>query len=106
MFLQPVAKAQDGALIGQAAELLELGKFPIQRGVEKGFFHSRIAQREPQLQEVDAQHGFQREGRATDAALGVIRGNEFDQCSPGDDLIHLVEEDLLARLFGNQLQAK
>ena len=106
MFLQPVAKAQDGALIGQAAELLELGKFPIQRGVDKGFFHGRIAQREPQLQEMDAQHGFQRKGQATDAALGVIRGNEFDQCAPRNDLIHLVEEDLLAGLFGNQLQAE
>ena len=101
-----MAKAQDGALIGQAGELLKLGEFPIQGRVEEGFFHGRIAQCEPQLQEVDAQHGFQREGWATGAALGVIRGNEFDQRSPGNDPVHLLKEDLLAGLSGRQLQAE
>ena len=100
VFPQPVAKAQEGALIGQAGELLELGEFPIQRRIEESFFHDRIAQREPQLQEVNAQHGFQRKGRATRAVLGVVRSNEFDQCRPGNDPVHLIEEDLLTRLFG------
>jgi len=101
-----VAKAQDGALIGQTGELLELSKLAVQRGVEEGLFHRRIAQRKPQLQEVNAQHGFQRKGRATGTALGVVRGDELDQCRPRDDLVHLVEEDLLASLFGDQLQAE
>lgn len=34
------------------------------------------------------------------------RGNESDQCRPGHDLVHLVEEDFLAGLLGQGVQAQ
>jgi hypothetical protein len=45
VFLQPVAKAQDAALIGHTDELLELRKLAIQRVVKDAFFHGRLNQR-------------------------------------------------------------
>jgi hypothetical protein len=38
-----------------------------QRHIEQGLFHGGVAQREPLLQEVDAQHGLQLERRAAEA---------------------------------------
>ena len=64
MFFQPVAKAQDGGLVGQAGKLIELGKLAVQRGVEEGFFHAGIGQRERLLQKVDTQHGLQGKRRS------------------------------------------
>ena len=39
-------------------------------------------------------------------ALGVIRGDEIDQCSPGNHEFHLGQQFLLARLLGTQVQTK
>ena len=49
VLFQPVAKAQDSGLVGQAGELIEPGKLAVQRGVEEGLLHCRIRQREPLL---------------------------------------------------------
>ena len=51
-------------------------------------------------------HAFQGKGWAAVLAFGVIRGNEFNQCSPGNYPIHLGQQLLLARLLGAQVQVK
>ena len=63
------------------------------------FFHGRVAQGEPVLQQMDAQHGFQRIRFSTAAGLGVERLDQPQQASPGHDLIHLGEEALAACLL-------
>jgi hypothetical protein len=62
VFLQPVTEPKNGALIRQASKGAQLGKFAVQRCVEKGFFHGRVRQAEPLLHEVHTQHGFQGKG--------------------------------------------
>ena len=57
-----VSKAQDGRLISQAGELLELGKRAMRRGVEERFFHTGGRAREPSLHEAAAQHRRQMKG--------------------------------------------
>jgi hypothetical protein len=48
VFLQPVAPAKNGALVGQSAKAkakakgIELIEFTVQRCVEEGFLHSRV----------------------------------------------------------------
>lgn len=37
--------------------------------------------------------------------LRIVRRDQLDQCTPGNDTIHLVEENLLASLFDGQLEA-
>ena len=85
---------------------IELGKLPVDRGVKEGFFHRQIRQGEPLLHAVDAQHGLQCKGWATVLALGVVRGNDIDQCSPGNHPIHLDQQFLFAGLLGAQIQVK
>jgi hypothetical protein len=85
---------------------IELGKLPVDRGVKEGLFHRQIRQGEPLLHAVDAQHGLQCKGWATVLALGVIRGDELYQCSPGNHPIHLGKQFLLAGLLGTQVQVK
>lgn len=84
VFLQPVAKAQDGALIGHSAMCIKPGKLPVDRGVKEGFFHRQIRQGKPLLHAVNAQHGLQSKGWAPVLAFGVIGRNEFDQGHPID----------------------
>ena len=42
MFLQPMAKPQDGALIRYSSMGIELGKLSVDRGIKEGFFHRQI----------------------------------------------------------------
>jgi hypothetical protein len=72
-------------------------------------FHGRVAQVPPQLQAVDAQHDLGGERRSSAQRLMCTAGVRLDQRherSPWHDLVHLVEEDLLAGLLGQRVQAK
>ena len=51
VFLQPVAKPKNGALIGQAGKLTEPGKLAVQRHVKEGFLHRRVRQAAPIAEE-------------------------------------------------------
>ena len=106
VLLQPVAKAQDGALVGQACEFFKLRKLAVQRGVKESFFHAGVRQGEPLLKEVRAQHGLQRERRTTLLAFGVVGRDEFDQCCPWHDFVHLLQELALAGFLHAQAQIK
>ena len=102
VFLQPVAQPQDGALakpqvsIGQAHVVIPADELAVQRGVEEGFFHGRVRQVEPLLQEVSAQHRLQRKRWPTGATFGVVRGYEVNQLGPRNDAVHLVKKDRFA----------
>lgn len=106
VFLKPMTKPQDGALVRHPPMGIKTCKLPVDRGVKEGFFHRQIRQGEPLLHAVNALHGFQGKGWAAVLAFGVIRGNEFNQSSPGNHPIHLGQQLLLARLLGAQVQIK
>jgi hypothetical protein len=78
---------------GQACKLAHGRDF-----VER-FFHGGVAQGEPVLQQMNAQHGFQRIGLSATAGLGVERFDLARQTCPGHDLIHLAEEAFAACLL-------
>ena len=104
-----MAKTQDGGLVGHAHCTIEAGKATIQGPLVQFFFHGWIALVPPQLQAVDAQHGLDGErGAATQGLVCAAgkRGNEGHQYRPGHDLVHLVEEDFLAGLLGQWVQAQ
>lgn len=103
---QEVAKAQDGALIGHAAHAdIEASELAVQGHVVQGFFHGRIGQTKELLQQVDAQHGLERKGRAAHAALGCMAAQQAQQRCPRDDRIHLVKELALAGALGGQFKS-
>jgi hypothetical protein len=100
------AYPQDGALVGKAllpGELRELAK---QRHVVQRFFHRRVAQREPLLHEVDAQHRLQRKRRAARLALGRVRLDQSLKLGPRHHALHLRQELALARSLRAQVQTQ
>ena len=91
------AKGSSWAL---ATALLERYELPFQwdackathgGSLNKGLFHSRVAERIPLLQQVDAQHRYQRKWRAATllAGLGVVGLDQFDECLQGHHRVHL-----------------
>ena len=106
VFLQPMTKPQDGALVRHPPMCIKTCKLPVDRGVKEGLFHCQIRQGEPLLHAVNAQHSFQGKGWAAVLAFGVIRRNDFNQCSPGNHPIHLGQQFLFAGLPGAQAQIK
>ena len=99
VLFQQVPEVHDRGVFGdrcaqrQTCELAHWGDFV------KRFLHGRIAQREPVLQQMNAQHGFQRIWFSAAAGLRVERLDEPQQATPGHDLIHLGEEDFAACLL-------
>ena len=100
VFLQPVAKPKNGALIGQA------DKLAVQRHVKERLLHRRVRQAEPLLEKVNAQHRLQRKRRAARAPLGVERRNQRGQRSLGNDALHLLQEFALACFLKAQIEVQ
>lgn len=89
--------------ITQARELS--GKL-VRRHVVQRLFHGRVAQAEPLLKVMNAQHGLDGEWWATGLGTRCMRLDDLHQCVPRHDSIHLVEKLALARLLGRQVQAQ
>ena len=104
--LQEMAEAQDGGLIGDAGHAgIQVGKLPIQGDVMQALFHGRVGVTKELLQQVDAQHHFQRKGRASVLACRGVRRNQGQQITPRRNGIHLGQQLTLSRDFGNQLKS-
>src|SRR5690606_31216442 len=66
----------------------------------------RVAQPEPLLQEVDAQHHVDAHRRAAGSALRVVRLDQCDELWPRHDALHLFEELALASALAREVQAE
>ena len=62
--------------------------------VEQGVFARLVAQVEPVLHEVHAQHALQPDLRAAAAGLGVVRLDDAAQLQPRNDLLHRCQEGI------------
>jgi len=104
--LQEVAKAQDGALVGQARHArIEVGELAVQWHVVQRFFHGGIGQAKELLQQVDAQHGLERKGWSAHALVGRVLAQQGKQCLPRNYLVHLIEELVFAGALDGQLES-
>ena len=101
-----MTRPQDGALVGQAAAGVELGKLAIQQCAKEGLFYHRVGHAEPLLHEMHPQHRLQHKGRATVLALGVMRRDQLNERGPGNHSLHLGEKHLLAYHSAAQVQIK
>ena len=84
----------------------ELSVKLVRRHVVQRLFHGRVAQAEPLLKVMNAQHGLDGEWWATGLGTRCMRLDDLHQCVPRHDSIHLVEKLALARLLGRQVQAQ
>ena len=106
VLFEKVAKPQDRALIGKsAAAEIESCELLKQRHVVERFFHGRVRQIEPLLQEVNTQHRFHRKRRPASLGCRRVRCNQCHQLGPRHDQFHLVEELALARPLARALEA-
>lgn len=99
MLLQQVPEVHDRGVFGDWRAQRQECELAHGRDFVERFFHGRVAQGEPVLQQMDAQHGFQRIGFSTAAGLGVERFDQLQQACPGHHLIHFGEEALSAGLL-------
>jgi hypothetical protein len=83
MFLQQVPEVHDRGVLRDRRAQRQAGELAHGSDFVKRFFHGRIAQGEPVLQQVDAQHGFQRMGFSAAAGLGVERLDQAQQTVQG-----------------------
>ena len=65
--------------------------------VVEGFLTRQVGEVEPVLDEVDAQHALQSNGRTPIASLGVVRCDFFAQRRPGHQRLHGLEEFVAPR---------
>jgi hypothetical protein len=102
VLLEQMTKIQNRGLIwNPLRDHVDPHKAPETGGVDQHLLHQRIRQREPLLQQVNAQHHLQRKRRPASLGRWLVV-NRTDQCMeviPGDRRFHLVEEDLPPRLL-------
>ena len=96
MRFQQVPEIHDCGVFGDRRAQRQSHELAHGRDFVERFFHDWIAQGDPVLQQMNAQHGFQRVGFSAVASLGVERLDQPQQASPGHNLIHLGEKALAA----------
>ncbi len=94
MALQQVAEVEDRRLIGDRLGEAETGELEHRAGVVEFLLHAGVAEVEPELEAVDAQHHAQRVGAASAARLRVDGRDALLQLSPGDEPVHALQEPL------------
>lgn len=99
MLFQQVPEVHDRGVFGYRRAQGQAGELAHGRDFVERFFHGRIAQGEPVLQQMNAQHGVQRIGFSAAAGVGVERLDQPQQTRPRHDLIHLGEEAFAACLL-------
>jgi hypothetical protein len=99
MLFQQVLEVHDRGVFRYRGAQGQACKLAHGRDFVERFFHGRVAQGEPVLQQMNAQHGFQRIRFSAAAGLGVERLDQAPQACPGHNLIHLGEEAFAAGLL-------
>ena len=103
------AKSQNSCLVWQAHGIIEADEAPVQGALVQLFFHGWIAEVQLELQAVETQHGLN--GKRWSTSQGMMRAarkrlNERNQSSPGDQLVHLAQEDFFAGLLMQWVKAE
>jgi len=100
VLLQQVAEIHDRRVFRDAAlGQRQLGELAQRGDLVQRFLHRRVAEGEPVLQQVDAQHGVQRIRWTAIASLGVERLDQCQQPNPGHHLFYFRQKALAPGLF-------
>ncbi len=106
VFFKQVAKTQDAAQVGSVLDAGEACKLAVQRGLEQGFFHGQVAQAEPRLQEMNAQHRYQPKRQVPGHGPLCMQRNQRQQLRPRHHHHHLVVDQRFACPPRAQVQSK
>ena len=106
MRFEQVAKSQDADPVGDTLGAADAHKVTVEAGLEQSFFGSEVGQAKPLLQAMNAQHHRKIKRRAARLVHGGVWRDQREQFAPRHDLLHLIEQDFLARTSGAEVQAK
>ena len=95
--LQQVAEVQDRRLVRQRTAQAQTRKAAHRLHLVEQILHARIAQVVEQLHTMNPQHHPKRIGAAATASLRIERLDPILQLLPGNQPLHLLQEDLPAR---------
>ncbi len=100
MGFQQAAKVENRGLVGNIVQTAEPGKTAQGPDLVQRFFHRRIAQRIPLLQQMNPQHRRQCVRLSTRPPRHrIVRRDQSEQMPPRNHLLHLGQEDLAASLL-------
>ena len=107
VLLQQMAEGQDRGLIRDPiADHVDPSESAHRRHLDQRILHRWIAEVVPLLEQMDAQHGRERIGRATTlgAGLGIVGLDQLNQRFPRHHIFHLAQKSLpLGAFFGSGL---
>ena len=103
---EQMAKAQDADPVRNALGAADAHEVTVKAGLEQSLFGSQVRQPKPLLQVVNAQHHCQIKRRAPRLGQRCVRRDDRHQFTAKHDLLHFIEQDLLARAPDAQIQTK
>ena len=106
VLFEQVSETQDADPVWNTLGAADTGELTKKAGLEQGFFGSQVRQTKPLLQAVDGQHHCQIKRRSSRLGHRCVRRCQCPQFTLRHDLLHLIEQDLLARATRAQIQAK
>ena len=99
-------KPQDADSVGDALGTANAHEGAVEAGLEQGFFGSKVGQAKPLLQAMNPQHHRKIKRRAARLGHGGVWRDRREQFAPRHNLLHFIEQDLLARATAAEIKAK
>ena len=103
---EQMTKSQDADSVGNALGAADAHEVAVKAGLKQSLFGPQVRQPKPLLQTVNAQHHCQIKRGAPRLGHRCVRGDQCQQLAPRHDLLHLIEQGLLARAPDAEVQAK
>ena len=105
MRFEQVAKSQDADPVRNALGTANACEVAVKAGLKQGFFNAQIRQAKPLLKAVNTQHHCQIKRRTSRLGYRCVRGDQRQQLALRHHLLHLIEQSLLERASGAEVQA-
>ena len=106
VLFEQMAKSQDVDAVGNTLGAADAHKVTVEVGLEQNIFGPQVRQSKPLLQAMNAQHHCQIKGRTSRLGHRCVRCDQCQQLAPRHDLLHLIEQDLLARASQVEIKVK
>ena len=105
MRFEQVAKSQDADPVRNALGTANACEVAVKAGLKQGFFNAQIRQAKPLLWAMNTQHHCQIKWRTSRLGYRCVRGDQRQQLALRHHLLHLIEQSLLERALGAEVQA-
>ena len=106
VLFEQMAKTQDADSIRNTLGTADAHEVTVKAGLEHRFFGTQVGQTKPLLQTMNAQHKCKIKWRASRLGHRCMRRYQCQQFAPRRDLLHLIEQDWLARAPRAEIKAE